>query len=74
MEFTDYNAVARTLQSLMDDLGVLQIKVGALESLILKDDETRNTYTRIVNEQVEKLLRERRKSSLTALPESRRQA
>ncbi len=61
MEFTDYNAVARTLQSLMDDLGVLQIKVGALESLILKDDETRNTYTRIVNEQVEKLLRERRK-------------
>ena len=60
MEFTDYNAVARTLQSLMDDLGVLQIKVGALESLILKDDETRNTYTRIVNEQVEKLLRERR--------------
>jgi hypothetical protein len=60
MEFTDYDAVARTLQSLMDDLGVLQIKVGALESLVLKDDETRNTYTRIVNEQAEKLLRERR--------------
>ena len=51
--------VSRVLEELQENLSVLQIKVGALEVILLKSDATRAEYTRLVNEQAEVLIRER---------------
>ncbi len=47
------------MRSLQEDLSVLQIKVGALESLLLNNDEIRAKYTKLVSEQSKALMRER---------------
>ncbi len=59
MEFIDKEVLDRIVRGLQEDLSALQIKVGALESLILKDDEIRNKYTKLVSEQAEALMRQR---------------
>jgi hypothetical protein len=59
MEFIDKEAIGRFVIALQEDLSVLQIKVGALESLLLTDQEARAKYTRLVSEQAEALMRER---------------
>lgn len=60
MEFIDKEAIDRIVRALQEDLSVLQIKVGALESVLLKDDESRAKYTRLVSEQADALMREHR--------------
>jgi hypothetical protein len=47
------------LEEVLENMSVLQIKVGALETLVLKDNKTRAEYTRLVNEQADVLTRER---------------
>ncbi len=59
MEFIDNEAITRILHSMLEELNVLQIKVGALETLLLKDPDARQRYTRLVTEQAEALIRER---------------
>ena len=59
MEFIDKEVIGRVVSTLKEDLSVLQIKVGALESLLLTDQEARSKYTRLVSEQAEALMRER---------------
>jgi hypothetical protein len=59
MEFIGKDAIDRFVCSLQEDLNVLQIKVGALESLLLNNDEIRSKYTRLVTEQSQALMRER---------------
>lgn len=50
----------RLVCELQEDVSALQIKVGALESLALKDDETRAKYTELVSAHAEALLRQRK--------------
>ncbi len=59
MEFIDKEAIDRFVRALQEDLSVLQIKVGALETLLLNNDEIRAKYTSLVSEQAETLMRER---------------
>jgi hypothetical protein len=59
MEFIDKEVIGRIVSALQEDLSVLQIKVGALECLLLTDQEARTKYTRLVSEQAEALMRER---------------
>ncbi len=59
MELIGKDAIDRFVRSLQEDLNVLQIKVGALESLLLNNDEIRSKYTRLVTEQSQALMRER---------------
>jgi hypothetical protein len=47
------------LDEVLENVSVLQIKVGALETMVLKDKKTRAEYTRLVNEQADVLTRER---------------
>lgn len=63
MEFIDKEAIDRFVRSLQEDLSVLQIKVGALEALLLTNDEIRSKYTKLVSEQSQALMRERGKST-----------
>ena len=49
----------RILDEVRENVSVLQIKVGALESILLRDDQTRAEYTQLVNEQADVLRRER---------------
>jgi hypothetical protein len=58
MEFIDQEAIDRFVRALREDLNVLQIKVGALETLLLNNDEIRAKYTKLVSEQSEALMRE----------------
>jgi hypothetical protein len=60
MEFIDKEVLDRIVRGLHEDISVLQIKVGALESLLLKDDETRAKYTKLVSEQADALMRQRK--------------
>ncbi len=60
MEFIDKEEVDRILRGLQEDISALQIKVGALESLALKDEETRTKYAKLVSEQAEALMRQRK--------------
>ncbi len=60
MEFIDKEEFDRILRGLQDDISALQIKVGALESLALKDEETRTKYEKLVSEQAEALMRQRK--------------
>src|SRR5512146_984252 len=60
MEFIDKEMLDRIVRGLQEDLSVLQIKVGALENLLLKNDEIRATYTRLVSEEAERLIRQRK--------------
>lgn len=53
----------RIVESLQNDVNVLQIKVAALESLLL-DENLREKYTQLVNEQADVLMRERRTKGL----------
>lgn len=46
------------LEEVLENVSVLQIKVGALETIVLKDNKTRAEYTRLVNEQADVLTRE----------------
>lgn len=59
MEFTGEDSVDRFMRALQEDLSVLQIKVGALEAILLTNDEIRAKYTKLVSEQVQALMRER---------------
>ncbi len=59
MESFDKEEIARILRGFEEDLNVLQIKVGALESILLRDRETHAKYTQMVSEQAEALIRER---------------
>lgn len=63
MEFIGKDAIDRFVRSLQEDLNVLQIKVGVLESLLLNNDEIRAKYTKLVSEQSQALMRERGKST-----------
>lgn len=47
------------LKEVLENVSVLQIKVGALETIVLEDNKTRAEYTRLVNEQADVLNRER---------------
>ena len=47
------------LEEVLNNVSVLQIKVGALETLVLNNKKTRAEYTRLVNEQADVLIRER---------------
>ena len=47
------------LEEVLENVSVLQIKVGALETIVLKDNKTRAEYTRLVTEQADVLTRER---------------
>ena len=67
MEFIDKEVIGRIVSALQEDLGVLQIKVGALESLLLTDQEARRKYTKLVSEQAEALMRERENRQPTGL-------
>jgi hypothetical protein len=58
MEFIDKEAIDRFVRALQEDLSVLQIKVGALEALLLNNDEIRAQYTKLVSEQSQALMRE----------------
>ena len=60
MEFIDKEVLDRIVRRLQEDIGALQIKVGVLESLLLKDDEVRAEYTKLVSEEAELLLRQRK--------------
>ena len=59
MEFIGKDHIDRVVRTLQEDLRVLQIKVGALESLLLHNDEIRPRYTSLLSEQTEALMRER---------------
>lgn len=61
MEFIDKKEFDRVVRGLQEDVTALQIKVGALESLTLKDEETRASYTKLVSEQAEAALRQRKR-------------
>jgi hypothetical protein len=58
----DLNVV---LEEVLENVSVLQIKVGALEAIVLKDKKTRAEYTRLVNEQADVLIRERQNKPST---------
>lgn len=60
MEFIDKEQFDRVVRGLLEDVTVLQIKVGALESLTLKDEGTRAKYTEMVSEQAEAAIRQRK--------------
>lgn len=60
MEFIDKEMLDRIVRGLQEDLSVLQIKVGALEDLLLKNDEIRAKYTRLVSEEAERLIHQRK--------------
>ena len=64
MEFIDKEELDRIVRELREDVSALQIKVGALETLTLKDDETRAKYTKLVSEQAEALLMRRPKGEV----------
>ena len=66
MDFSRVEDLVQQVDSMKDELGALQIKVGALESIVLNNDEIRAMYTQIVNEQADQLLRERRNRSANA--------
>jgi len=53
------------VKELLENVSVLQIKVGALETIVLKDKKTRAEYTRLVNEQADVLIRERQNKPST---------
>jgi hypothetical protein len=55
--------LVRILDNIRENVSALQIKVGALESILLSDDKTRAEYTRLVDEQVDALIRERQNES-----------
>jgi hypothetical protein len=55
--------IDRILDQIRENVSALQIKVGALESIFLKDDQTRAEYTQLVSEQADVLSRERQNSS-----------
>jgi hypothetical protein len=61
MESAGKENIDRVVHALQEDLSVLQIKVGALESLLLHSDEIRAKYTSLVSEQTEALMRERQR-------------
>lgn len=63
MEFIDKEVLDRIVRGLHEDISVLQIKVGALESLLLKDDEIRVKYTKLVSKQADALMRQRKGKS-----------
>ena len=63
MEFIGKDAVDDFVRSLKEDLDALQIKVGALESLLLNNDEIRSKYAKLVSEQSQALMRERAKNT-----------
>ena len=63
MEFIGKDAVDDFVRSLKEDLDALQIKVGALESLLLNNDEIRSKYAKLVSEQSQALMRERGKNT-----------
>ncbi len=67
MEFIDKDAMGRIVHGLMEDLSVLQIKVGALESLLLNDKAMHAKYTELVKEQAEALIRERKNRTIDNL-------
>jgi hypothetical protein len=56
--------IDRILDQIRENVSALQIKVGALECILLKDDQTRAEYTQLVNEQADVLSRERQNSSV----------
>jgi hypothetical protein len=60
MESLDKEGLDRIVRELQEEISVLQIKVSALESLVLNDDETRTKYTKLVSEQADALIRERK--------------
>ena len=53
------------LEEVLENVSVLQIKVGALETIVLKDKKTHAEYTRLVNEQADVLTRERQNKPST---------
>lgn len=56
--------VTLLLNEMQENVSVLQIKVAALESIVLKDEKARAEYTRLVNEQADVLIRERQSKTV----------
>ncbi len=56
--------VTLLLNEVQENVSVLQIKVAALESIVLKDEKVRAEYTRLVNEQADVLIRERQSKTV----------
>ncbi len=56
--------VSLLLNEVQENVSVLQIKVAALESIVLKDEKARAEYTRLVNEQADVLIRERQSKTV----------
>jgi hypothetical protein len=63
MESSSDKKIDRILDDIRENMSVLQIKVGTLESILLVDDKTRAEYIRLVNEQADVLIRERQNKS-----------
>lgn len=55
---------SRILEDLQENVSALQIKVGALEAILLTNEKARAAYTRLVSEQADVLLREQKNQNL----------
>ncbi len=56
------------VRSLRDDVQALQIKVGILEAILLKTEDERQEYARLLHQEMEALERERRSGGLEGEP------
>ena len=61
MQSGDQDDLSSVLQSLRDDLDVLQVKVAVLEALFVKDESLRREYSRMVDEELQRLRQERKR-------------